>query len=315
MKLPEYVSVGLIIALGLTALGAWYVSTKYRTDTRRWLITGLKAVDLFTPIERGSDVLITGDPKSGATVLGTEIAYRYVHDPSEKLRVLYYHDESLSDIQTRLSELAETLPALTEKHSVAAVNEETLRSAVRSADGKHVVVFVASKSERFLQLLRESLRRFRVEESLSKQLTAIVVTELIDYSDVATKIFSSQKIASQGIYPAIDLSRSRSASNIDSRLSTKQKDTLETAKQAIIEVEKALYDGAVKDPEFEFNRDISKRPALQALCYLSQSFFAGELYTGKKGHRMPIKTVVDKLSAILAGKSRDTAVTAFFYME
>ena len=315
MNLSKFVSVVLLVGLGLVALITWFILMTSQTPTRRWLSTGLKAVDLFTPIAQGSDVLITGDAKSGATLLGTEIAYRYIHHPNDKLRVYYFHDESLSDIEIRLAELTEVLPALTEKHTVAAVNEENLSSAVSSSDGQHVVFFVASKSERFINLFRESLRRFRDNEALSKQLTAIVVTDSIDYADVETKIFSSQRIAAQGIYPAIDLGQSRSVSNVGSQFSIKQQKTINGAKQTIIEVVSALHDGAVQDPEFEFNRDINKRPALQALCYLSQSYFVGELYTGKKGQRLPMNTAVDKLSALLAGESRDTIPSTLLYRE
>ncbi len=315
MNLTKIVSIGLIVALGLAAFIALYISTKSRTPARRWLSTGIKAVDLFTPIAQGSDVLITGDAKSGATVLGSEIAYRYVHHPSEKLRVLFYHDEGLSDIEIRLAELTEVLPALTEKHTVAAVNEEILNSAISNSDGKHVVFFVASTSERFLNLFRESLRRFRGDESLSKQLTTIVVTDSIDYSDVETKIFVLRRIAVEGIYPAIDLGRSSSASNVDTQLSIKQQKTVDAAKQTIIEVVNALHEGAVKDPEFEYNRDSNKRPSLQALCFLSQRFFVAEPYTGMKGQLSPINTTVDKLSAILSGKLRDTVASTLLYAE
>lgn len=73
----------------------------FRRQRRAFISTGLKAVDLFAPLPRGGDILITGTKGAGIVVLGLKIARRLLKHPTDEFHVVYFPDEGLSDLSVR----------------------------------------------------------------------------------------------------------------------------------------------------------------------------------------------------------------------
>lgn len=267
------------------------------------LETGLKAIDLFTPIRIGGDVLISGDKGSGCKLLGTEIAFRLLQHPRRKFRVVYYLDEKLADIDAQVAELKESLPTLNDRYIVSVVTASDIQGHLNpdiADDG--VAVFAVSTNERFVHFFHQAVLAARESTDKSGILTCFAVTEAFVPTDFDVRIISSQVIAKEGIYPALDLHASSSSVSSHTSISSQQRRVAKSAGDAVKDVETSLYPGALGNPDWVFNRDEGKRVAVQALRFMSQPYFVAEPYTGQKAAFVTSKDLVKSFQAILSGK-------------
>lgn len=129
------------------------------------------------------------------------------------------------------------------------------------------------------------------------------------------EVISSLLIAGEGIYPAIDLNRSKSTALSQSIISDKHRKVAHTASAAICNATESLYLGALADPKWAYNQDADKRTSVQALRFLSQGLFVAEPFTGKKASFVSTDNLISQFDAILAGRHQATSPTAFFYTD
>lgn len=272
--------------------------------------TGLRAIDLFVPLPLGGDILVTGPEGSGWIVLGHELAYRFITHPNQRYRVVYFIDEGLADLKTRTDELDELLPMLTSRPVVSAVTERDLQEQV---DERHTVVFVASENERFLQTYHDSVRHLRRNSALVGGITSFSLSESVKSRSFDASVVCSKSIAKQGLFPAIDLSASASSRLNSSQVTERHREIVQLATTAIAEVTDAMHEGALRDMAWHFNQSTDLRPALQALCFLSQPYFTAEVYTGKKATRIPLHESIENFESILSGKFKEVSTSEFWY--
>ncbi|MEZ6032881.1 MAG: hypothetical protein R3C17_07300 [Planctomycetaceae bacterium] len=301
----------LVIAACLITLGIlWFIARTFKAYRSRRnspvLKTGLKAIDLFTPLRIGGDVLISGDKGSGCKLLGTEIAFRLLNHPRRKFRVVCYVDEKLADIDAQVAELKESLPTLNDRYVVSVVTASDLQGHLsRDIPDDGVAIFAVSTNERFVHFFHEAVRTVRESLDASKILTCFVVTESFVPPGFDVTIISSQIVAKEGIYPALDLNASSSSVSSHTTIASTQRHVTKSAGEAIKNVQANLYPGALANPNWVFNREEGKRVAVQALRFMSQPYFVAEPYTGKTAAYVSDKELVKGFQTILSGKFMD----------
>jgi len=308
------VVVGVIAVFGLlfAILRLVFIRKRHHESFIR---TGLKAVDLFAPLPRGGDILITGGEGTGSTILGYEVARRLLQHPHENFAVTFFLDAGLPDLETRTAEMDDVLPTLTNRLTVTNIGEDDVARHLPESKSAYSVIFVASDDQRFLQMFRDTIRRVREDLPSARRLTTVTVTGCDLTSDFDARIQCSRMIAKQGIYPAIDPEASHWAVYNDPSSLSRQEQVANTAANAVSELMQTIYEGAAQDDAWEYNQDATKRPALQALCFMSQPFFTAEIYTGKKGTYVPIAETVRDFAVILAGQKESIAANRFMYAE
>lgn len=313
-------TVFLVIAACLIALGIlWFITRTFKAYRSRRsspvLKTGLKAIDLFTPLRIGGDILISGDKGSGCKLLGTEMAFRLLKHPRRKFRVVYYVDEKLADIDAQVAELKESLPTLHDLHVVSVVTASDIQGHLNSDiadDG--VAIFALSTNERFVHFFHEAVRAVREPMDPSRLLTSFIVTESFVPTGFDVTIISSQIVAKEGIYPALDLHASTSSVSSHATIASKQRHVAKSAGEAVKNVQANLYPGALANPNWVFNREEGKRVAVQALRFMSQPYFVAEPYTGKTAAYVIDKELVKGFQAILSGEFKNASPQSLQYI-
>lgn len=167
--------------------------------------SGLKALDLFVPLQPGDDILVSGEAKSGAKILGNELAYRLMSLPVRRFRVFIFLDSELEDLESRARELQEIMPDFQDifiRSTVTATEIRELRS--QSTSSSQDALFCISENERFIHVFRQSVHADRAATSGSKGLTSCVIAEAEHALHYDARIISSRIIAQEGVYPALD---------------------------------------------------------------------------------------------------------------
>lgn len=306
----------LLAICGLSAVllvgGFAIVSWRNRTPAGKLLQTGLRVLDVFVPLPKGKDILLTGDPGSGTVTLANELAWRFHHETAAKHKVVYFLDLRLSDIEERQLEIAESLPMLPRPIACSSVAEIKLLNELEQTPGKSLVVFAATEESSFLTTLRDTVRRVREQPGQRKQITLIALSETANSSGFDAVVTSVRRLAQEGVYPAIDLAASTSTIEYANQ-SPAQSAHSATSSQAMQVVVQGLYSGAVQDGDWDFNRDEAQRPALQSLCFISQPYFTAEPFTGKKATRVTMREATNGFATITAGTLRHLPASRFLY--
>lgn len=263
--------------------------------------TGLRAVDLFAPLPLGGDVIISGEPKSGARVLGTELALRLANAPSAALHVTLFLDSSVADVADYEKEFSETVPSA-KLVVTEGMSPEILRAhlSARPFSSGHAV-FAVSQNRFFLADFSGAVAAWR-KASLLTKLTSFVVTETEPAGAFDAVIRTVRALAAEAIYPAIDVSASSSKAGQSSRLPQDHPKVAALAREAIGRVARDLEPGRIKDESWAYHTDSARRPALQALLFLSQPFFCAEAYTGMPATRVELRQTIAEFQAVLEGR-------------
>ncbi len=264
--------------------------------------TGLRAIDLLAPLPAGGDVLITGDPKSGVRLLGTELAVRLATLPAKPFHTIVYLDPTLPEADKVLAEFAEASPALTSVFLVREVTSSDLSShrAARSGQTRDAVMAVAT-SPRFVHGFRQAVR-FERSKTDAGALTALVACEERLPGPFDVTLTCSRAIAAEAIFPALDTRMTVSSASSDRGLGDRHRKTADEVRFAVSEVIENLREGAINDETWFFNTDPGGRAAVQLLCYLSQPYFVAEPYTGLKAAFIPVADTLSGFEAILGGR-------------
>lgn len=296
------VTVSVVVLIAAAVLGGLFVLLRMKSNgdsNAKHIWFGLRVVDIFVPIARGTDVLVSGDEKAGARVLGTELMYRLMHHPQEKFHIVYYIDSTLRDLNDWKKELTETLPELTSYHVVDRISTDHLTQQIRSASHKQVAVFALSYQQSFLDSFRVATQQVRSELQNSKTITSFAISEL-NRIQAAVNIVVSRSLATAAIYPAIDINQSESILNSPTTNSRRTR-TAAKIKLLISEVMKDLYQDAVNDPQWQYNTDTTLRPAIQALLFNSQPLFVATPFTGMPGAYIKESVAINDYERIAAG--------------
>lgn len=288
---------------------------------RRWqrkgplIETGLKAIDLLVPIPVGGDVIISGDAQSGTRVLGMEMIYRLMNHPRQKFQVVLYLDQAMADVEAWVQDLQESLPAFSNRFILPVVSTATIQQQLSDmACGGGVAIFAASNSERFLYGFHEAVRVARETATEPISITTFAVTEQLVPRGYDVTMLCSRILAQEGIYPALHPETSVSAASSHVAIAANRRRVAESARSAITEVVQNLSAGSFQSPDWEFNRNVEKRMAVQAMAFMSQPYFVAEPFTGKAGANVPVHKTVAEFDSILKGKHQNTPPQQFMYV-
>jgi hypothetical protein len=271
--------------------------------------TGLKAVDLFAPIPLGGDILISGEPKAGARVLGSEMSFRLANHPRGGMHVTVFLDSAIEDAAAYQAEFKESVSGSVELVTVAAVTPADILKHLGSASPLGSGVVGITKNESFVTGFRSAVTSARGSGAESKKITSLVVTEGIAPSGFDARIMLIRALAVEGIYPPLDVQGSTSSVLA---AAPRQKAVAELAKTQIGDLVRSLQPGAFKDPNWVYNQDPQKHPAAQAARFVSQPYFVAEPYTGLKSAYVSIGQIIDEFGKILAGGYNQQPLTSFY---
>lgn len=104
---------------------------------------------------------------------------------------------------------------------------------------------------------RAAISPLRTVDS-GRALTTFVLGDDIRDGTYDAKIISNRLLARQGIYPAFDTLRSSSTVSTDKSIGGQRIAVASAAKAAIDAVIASFYEGALGDPNWIFNADMSK---------------------------------------------------------
>lgn len=276
--------------------------------------TGLRAVDLFAPIPLGGDYLVAGEPKSGPRVLGLELLTRLSRRAGNPPRTCVFLDTAVPDAEAFASEIEAAVSGAAELFRVDSVAAETLvHVLVQKPFSLGNAVFAFSLDSAFLDTFRKAVKKGRNRTS-GTPLTAFAVTEAVPGDRFDARAICRRDFAAEGIYPALDPAASQSNAVGLDFLALGHSRIAGQAREAIAAVARELTPGRIKDENWAFHMDPSKRPALQALLYLSQPYFCAEPYTGMAGAVVPLAETVASFRAILEGRHAGVPAQRFRYL-
>lgn len=274
------------------------------------LETGLRAVDLLAPIPLGGDVLVSGEPKSGARILGTELVFRLSRLPKKPPKVLAFLDTTDPEADGYEVEFKETVPGV-ELMRVPSVSAETLKPHLAHRPfSLGNAVFAFSREPSFIEGFRRAVKAGR-ESTLFTKLTSFVVTEASAVNSCDARLHSLRALAAEAVYPALDVVVSSSKAIGLDRHASGHASVAEAVRKAVAQVAADLVSEAIKDEHWPWRADPAKRPALQALLFLGQPYFCAEIYTGMTAAAVPLADTVKQFQAILEGRHRDTDPVLF----
>jgi len=273
------------------------------------IITGLKAIDLLSPVTAGEEVLISGEEKAGARILGMELAFRLAQLPWGPCHTMILLDAAIPDLDGVLADFKGSLPEQMTMNTCESVETKQLTNFVQKSPRTPAAVFAFSKNLTFLHSFRDAVSAAKQEGS---PVTAFFVTEEISIGGFRTKILCARALAVEGNYPAYDPRESSSQAFSESLLTARHQEVATLVRTRVEELVGRLHPGATKDPQWEYNSDPSRTPALQLFRFLSQPFFCAEQFTGMKGSFIPLADTIEAFSAIAEGKYAKEPVRSFY---
>lgn len=276
--------------------------------------TGLKAVDLFAPIPLGGDILVTGDPKAGARLVGTELVCRFARRSGDFHGVSAFLDPAVADAEDYAADLQDAVPVGAELISAETIPVERIRQANGvSAPPLGNVVFAFSHRASYLDAFRQAVRSVRFA-SPRVPLTSFAVAEALSPGGFDARLVLSRALAAEAVYPAFDATASSSNARGLGEAAPDHARVAKSAREAIARALSRLRPGAINDPAWEGNADPAERPSVQALVFLSQPLFCAEAYTGMASAIVPVAETVANFRTILEGRYADLAASRFRFL-
>lgn len=281
---------------------------------KTFIETGLKAVDLFAPVPLGGDILVTGEPKAGARIVGTELACRFARRPGEFSGVTAFLDPAVADAEDYAADFKDAIPADAELISTERIPAERIRQVGGlSAPPLGNVVFAFSHRTSYLDAFRQAVRSARFA-SPKVPLTAFAITEGLSPGGFDARLVLSRALAAEAVYPAFDVVGSTSNARGLGEAAPDHAHVAKSAREAIARVLSKLRPGGINDPAWEGNANPAERPAVQALVFLSQPLFCAEGYTGMASAIVPVAETVTDFRTILEGRYTDHAAARFRFL-
>ncbi len=291
-----------------------FTTTKKSIVNSRFLKTGLKIIDLLFPLPIAGDVLLTGDSRSGIKTLGIEIANRLMNSPEKSFELVVYLDSWISEVEAEAHELDAALPNCKNIRVVESITAEELDGHLQQIKSKqNIAVCLMSDRSSLVHHFREAIRIRRNSSQPKQSLLSMVIGEKIDDVTFDAVLYSSRMIASQGIYPALDINKSFTKSLIGNSSDADLEKVAHDVRQALVLITSQLEEKSLSDASWAFNTDHDKRAIGQVLRFISQPFFTAEKYTGLSAAFVPSKTAMRDFQNILAQKYLDLPPQNFLY--
>ncbi|MEM7020341.1 MAG: ankyrin repeat domain-containing protein [Pseudomonadota bacterium] len=282
-------------------------STKVAPISDEIIHTGIKAIDLFTPIQRGGLLRIPFAAGVGMIVMLGELSYRWSqHDGGAVIWSGFAQTPmDRMDIQAELDEVGisdEVTLCLasqdeTEEQKQQAFEQGLARAEALRDEGQDVMlVFIASEGythqleSRFPQLLAKSPKG---------SITTMFITTISEQQvwETLKPPFTGQialdvNRAKKYLFPTIDPEKSLISETSRQALSSRHTTLIEQARNL-------LLDYQAHDPTLESMDTMRDSVAVKLLRYFAQPFFIAEPFTGTKGVHVSQNVLLDELETLL----------------
>ena len=317
------------------------------THTQIWE-TGIKAIDMFSPLLKGGKMGLFGGAGVGKTILLTEMLHNVVTlKKDQNLSVFAGVGERTREGHELYLELKErgilqstalifgTMGENAAVRFLTALGGVTLAEYFRDELKKDVLFFIdnvfryAQAGNELSTIMRTIPSEDGYQATLTSEMAAfherLVSTssgaisaveavyvpsdDLLDqgvqaifpYLDSVVTV--SRAIYQKGLLPAIDVLASSSSALIPAIVGDLHYQTTIQA-QATLKKAESLERmvSLVGEAELSPDNQLLYRRAKKIRNYLTQSFFVAEAQSGKKGQYVPIKTTVQDIADIMAGK-------------
>jgi len=266
------------------------------------LETGIKVVDVLTPLPRGGAIRTTAQGGVGKMVLLAEIVHRLARRGGRAIYVRWYErfyraeDAVREQIEAGIDQVSELVLG----HMDAGGRSDTLGRAVQRADalreeddGRDVLLLVDAPPEGELPL---AIVRERVGVSEKGSITLLVFDLLLPNTGYArapvedaewdVQLVFDRVLAKRGLYPAVDPVASRSRLLDDGRVPPEH--------AAIAREIRDLLSGASASTNIRAQR---------AIEFQSQPFYVAEPWTARPGAFVPIDAALAGYRAIVTGRA------------
>lgn len=282
------------------------------------LETGVKAVDLLTPIRRGSLVRVPFRAGVGMVVLLTEICQRFASRAGHEALWTGFAQGSFdpTDLRADLAEsgLADRVGVFIAPGSASPQErrdefEVGLRKAEAAGDAGRDVFVVLLGEEGFEADIEASLAR--LSRSPGARITTAYITPhqkgkrdawMSLRPPFEAQILLEWRRAQRALYPALDPTRCLSAA-LDTVVSERHR-KLSSEASALLRAY-AQWDPEFDRPDPEMFPPPHKEAARRAqrlLLYLTQPFLTTEPFHGRLAREVPVEQTLDDIEAIVAGR-------------
>jgi len=300
------------------------------------LLTGIKVIDFFAPIQKGSKLGLLGGAGVGKTVLIKELMNNVfkkfksnsifigVGERSREGKELY--DEIVnSNLIDKIAMVFGQMGDNATSRSKAVYSGLTLAEYLRDEKKQDVLLFI-DNIYRFVQASSEisaELDRSPIENGSITSFQAIYIPA-DDYTDEAVQtvlshldgqIVLDRSIAEKGIYPAIDVFKTTSTLVDPDIIGKRHFDLIEQSLKYLTrytELEEIIVVLGIEELS-EDDRQIFYR-SRKLRNYFSQPLFVSEQYTGIPGQLVDIEDVLDDVENILNGAYDDVDESKFLYI-
>jgi len=259
------------------------------SQTRSLLETGIKMLDLCVPLSEGGLHQIIGGYRMGKVVLLAEVISHFAQQ-QQGCAVWVASAEQHAEGHHMVEELRE---ANALQHMIFIIGQPDQAIATLQA-GRTLAQMLAQEGSPVFMGIEEELVQEGTLPYLSPRdlATRIIVSHDMAHHDLPTSLATdativlSRTLADQQLFPAIDLSRSRSA-----LLECEEVDTAHVRLAAAVRM--ALLD----QPQTH------RSQLLQLFC--TQPFFVSEPYTAQPGVSVPLAETLQDFATILEGTYDD----------
>ncbi len=285
--------------------------------------TGIKPVDLLTPIPRGGITALSGEFGSGRDVLLEEIIYNLAAHHNgyavcltmdelgyeENRLVLLVREGNLQDKAVIIFE-----PQTDDREvSLRMVRNGLDLASQFRAQGREVLLVIDRSVAQQANILAMS----EVRDAIRTQgIVAMLLTDPDGLAQSGTssahytldgRINMSRELARQGLYPAVDRLTSHSRLLGSSALSAEHRQVVTGVRQAI----RGLQEPQTSVLAPEEQRFVGRAQRIQK--FLTQPFAVTEPFTGTPGEYVPLAQTLKGFQALLEGRYDDLPEQAFYF--
>jgi F-type H+-transporting ATPase subunit beta len=279
-----------------------------RGDKTKMIETGIKVLDLFSPLTKGGTIGLVARPGMGQLVLLSEMLYRLKKDGYTAILLMPEGDP------VELKNGLENVDVII-LHTIEEVYEEILRMGKGSeialaADRSNVITGeIYNLQERLLDAGITSFLTFLVD------LKGESVDEELPYGPLETLWRFDAELAARDMFPAINPFYSTSSILEGEHLDQFHFSTQQRAKKLLRryrELKTLVSIRGVNSLPASEVQTYNRGERLEA--YLTQYFFVAEPYTGKEGKYVSIQDTLADVTKIVDGTLDYTEVSALQYI-
>lgn len=279
-----------------------------RGDNTQMIETGIKVLDLFSPLTKGGTIGLVARPGMGQLVLLAEMFYRL--KKNDYITILLMPEENPVELKNGLENVEVII-----LHTIEEVYDEIIKLGNRNeiafaADRSNVITGeIYNLQEKLLSAGITSFLTFLVD------LKGEAVDEELPYGPLETLWQFDADLAARDMFPAINPFYSASSILEGEHLDQVHFSTQHRAKKLLRryrELKTLVSIRGIKSLPSSEVQTYNRGERLEA--YLTQYFFVAEQYTGKEGKYVNIQDTLADVTKIMDGALDYTEASAIKYI-